>query len=87
MNRIQKSYLLPLKVAVNMISACTMSKPAADSITLVRGLGVEGASKTGMWIAWVSRGRKWTVSHSDPDVVINGRRAGWNGLFVVVLRS
>lgn len=48
-----------------------MSKPAADSITLVRGLGVEGASKTGMRTAWVSRGRKWAGSDSDPDVVMS----------------
>ncbi len=47
--------MAPKVVAVNRSPAYTMSKPATDSITLVRGLGVQGDAHNGLTVKHRSR--------------------------------
>ena len=47
--------MAPKVVAVNMSLAYTMSKPSADSITLVAGLGVQGDAHNGATVKHRSR--------------------------------
>jgi len=56
MSQIQEKYLMaPKVVAVHLSPAYTMSKPSADSITLVTGLGVEGDAHNGATVKHRSR--------------------------------